>query len=71
MARAADVATVVGAALALVATGIVTRAADTAWQSPRFLAGAAGTVLLGAALPRIALLAIWRILHSRTHENWR
>jgi hypothetical protein len=68
---AADVATLVGAALALIVTGVAMReAADTSWQSPRFLAGAVGTVLLGAALPRVAVLATWRILRSRNREDW-
>jgi hypothetical protein len=50
---AADVATLVGAALALIATGVAMRAAaDTSWQSLRFLAGAAGAVLRGAAAGR-------------------
>jgi hypothetical protein len=67
---AANLATVVGALLGLIVVGIAMRAADTTWQSPHFLAGAAGTVLLGAALPRVAVLAAWRVVRSRNQEDW-
>ena len=66
----ANIATVVGALLALTAIGIAMRTADATWQSPRFLAGATVTVLLGGALPRVAVLAAWRVVRSRNHEEW-
>lgn len=67
---AANVATAVGALLALIAIGIAMRAADATWHNPRFLTGAAGTVLFGAAVPRVAVLAAWRVVRARNQEGW-
>lgn len=67
---AAKVATAVGALLAIIVVAIAVRSVDTTWQSPRFLAGAVGTVLLGAGLPRVAVLAAWRVVRSRHQEDW-
>lgn len=67
---AANIATVVGTLLALITIGIAMRAVDANWQSPRFVTGAVGTVLLGAAIPRVAILAAWRVVRSRNQEDW-
>ena len=68
--QAANAASIMGVALAMVLIMVAVNQSAVAWRDPGFLAGALGIAIIGAIAPRLAIHAVWRLIRWRNHQEW-
>lgn len=69
-ARAADVATMVGAVVGIAVVAAIWPSDPGAWMGRRFVIGAFLIVLALTLGPRLLIKAAWRMMHWRHYEEW-
>ena len=68
--QAANAASIIGVALAMVLIMVAMNQSGVAWRNPGFLTGAMGILVVGAIAPRLAVHTVWRLIRWRNHEDW-